>query len=85
MDDEEYEEAVDEDLLEDLSIEPRKVTAFDLFIAVWALIGAIIHAVFMFFEHTTRLFVAHRGYNEDRRDFADAIRSDLEKIQTTKE
>jgi len=81
MDEEEYDEE-ELTLLQQLELEPRKLNALDLFIAFWALLGSIMQVVTMFFDHVCKLLVAHRGYVEERHDFAEAIRADLESIPT---
>ena len=72
MDDEEFDPAEAE----------RQMTLLDLVIAVWCLIGCVVEAFAAFGNHVATLLVAHRNYKTGQRDFADAIRADLDSIPT---
>ena len=76
----------DEDIEEGFAPLPaRQVRPFDFVIALWALIGSFVEVLNMFTEHVTRLLVMHRNHLDEQRDFADAVRDDIEKIPSTDE
>lgn len=83
MDDESWEE--EPELVGGRAIPARRARPLDFFVLFLCLIHQIAEAFTTVLDHTVGVLAAHANYDAEQREFADAIRADIETITSTEE